>query len=71
MKKIFSSDHYNRLAIRYVSCILILFSPKAVIFTHLKLCLATATNNLKWVKTTHICLLDLQIVMLKNSFHSQ
>ena len=26
------------------------------IFTHLKLCLATATHNFKWVKITHICL---------------
>ena len=24
------------------------------IFTHLKLCLATVTHNLKWVKITHI-----------------
>ena len=29
------------------------FSP---IFIHLKLCLATATHNFKWVKITHICL---------------
>ena len=26
-------------------------------FTHLKLCLATATHKLKWVKITHICLI--------------
>ena len=25
-------------------------------FTHMKLCLATATLNFKWVKITHICL---------------
>ena len=25
--------------------------------THLKLCLATATDNFKWVKMTHICLI--------------
>ena len=25
-------------------------------FTHLKLCLATATHNFKWVKITDICL---------------
>ena len=27
------------------------------IFTHFKLCLATATHNFKWVKITHICLI--------------
>ena len=27
------------------------------IFTHFKLCLATATHNLKWVNITHICLI--------------
>ena len=27
------------------------------IFTHLKLWLATATHNSKWVKTTHICVI--------------
>ena len=25
------------------------------ILTHLMLCLATATHNIKWVKITHIC----------------
>ena len=25
--------------------------------THFKLCLATATHNLKWVNITHICLI--------------
>ena len=28
---------------------------KIWIFTHLKLCLATAIHNFKWVKITHIC----------------
>ena len=28
-----------------------------LIFTHLKLCLATATNNFKWVKIILVCLL--------------
>ena len=28
-----------------------------LIFTHLKLCLATAIHNFKWVKITHICLI--------------
>ena len=28
------------------------------IFTHLKLCLATATHNFKWVEITHICLIS-------------
>ena len=28
-----------------------------LIFTHLKLCLATATHNCKWVKITHIYLI--------------
>ena len=27
------------------------------IFTHLKLCLASATHNFKWVKITHVCLI--------------
>ena len=27
------------------------------ILTHSKLCLATATQNLKWVGITHICLI--------------
>ena len=27
------------------------------IFTHFKLCLATATHDIKWVKNTHICLI--------------
>ena len=26
-------------------------------FTHLKLCIATATHNFKWVRITHICLI--------------
>ena len=29
---------------------------KKSIFTHLKLCVATATHNFKWAKITHICL---------------
>ena len=28
-----------------------------LIFVHLKLCLATATHNFKWLKITHICLI--------------
>ena len=28
-----------------------------VIFTHLKLCLATAIHDSKWVKIAHICLI--------------
>ena len=28
-----------------------------LIFIHLKLCLATASHNFKWVKITHICLI--------------
>ena len=27
------------------------------IFTHYKLCIATATHNFKWVKITHICVI--------------
>ena len=30
-------------------------------FTHLKLCLATTTHNLKWVKINDICLIWAQI----------
>ena len=26
-------------------------------FTHVKLCLATAIHNFKWVEITHICLI--------------
>ena len=33
---------------------LILLRQCILIFTHLKLCLATATHNFKWVKITHI-----------------
>ena len=32
-----------------------------LIFTHLKLCLATAIHNFKWVKISHICLILDQI----------
>ena len=36
--------------------------------THLKLCLATATHNFKWLKITQICLIwDQTILMLKSS----
>ena len=28
-----------------------------LIFTHLKLCIATAIHNFKWVKSAHICLI--------------
>ena len=28
-----------------------------IFFTYLKLCLATATHNFKWLKITHICLI--------------
>ena len=30
-------------------------------FIHLKLCLANATHNFKWLKITHICLIWAQI----------
>ena len=30
------------------------------IFTHLKLCLAAASHNFKWLKITHICLISEQ-----------
>ena len=43
------------------------------IFTHLKLCVATATHNFKWVKIIHICLIwDLtfaNIDVLKVIYH--
>ena len=32
-----------------------------LIFNHLKLCLATATHNFKWMKITDICLIWVQI----------
>ena len=34
-------------------------SATLTIFTHLKLCLATVTDNLKWqkIRPTHICLI--------------
>ena len=32
-----------------------------LIFSHLKLCLATATHNFKWVEITHSCLIWEQI----------
>ena len=46
-----------------------------LIVIHLKLYLATATHNLKWVKITHICLMRDQALSKSwysnNSFHSQ
>ena len=37
-------------------------------FTHLKLCLATATHNFKWVKITQMCLKGLaQAKIIKKS----
>ena len=57
------------------------FHPKSYliyILTHLKLCLATATRNFKWVEITLICLIwyqafaNLDICLFKYaSFHSQ
>ena len=41
-----------------------------MIFTHLKLGLATATHNFKWVKITHICLIWNNHIMFKHTFHS-
>ena len=45
---------------------------KKKIFTYLKLCLATATHNFKWVKITHICQYietkHLQILLFKHTF---
>ena len=34
-----------------------LYPLSYIIFTHFKLCLATASHNLKWLKITHICLI--------------
>ena len=47
------------------SCLVLTLSPLPLkelnytiqIFTHLKLCLATATHNFKWMKITDICLI--------------
>ena len=54
---------------------LILLGSFIDIFSHLKLCLATATHNFKWLKITHICLICaqkyLQILMFKHTFYSQ
>ena len=36
---------------------LILLGKFILIFNHLRLCLATAIHNLKWLKITHICLI--------------
>ena len=47
-KQIFHSEHILTI---YPLCSLI------EIFTHLKLCLATATHNFKWVKIINICLI--------------
>ena len=41
------------------------------IFTHLKLCIATATHNFKWLKITHVCYSEaknVQILMFKHKF---
>ena len=53
------TDQLGRLKVKiYV----VLLTSKALnqiiwILTHLKLCLATATHNFKWVEITHICLI--------------
>ena len=50
------------------------FQPLEVVGRGLKLCLATATHNFKWLKITHICLILLQkfqILMFRHAFHSQ
>ena len=44
-----------------------------IFFTHLKLCLATAIHNFKWVKTSYIPTFGIQIeayANLANSMHS-
>ena len=44
------------------------------IFNHLRLCLATAIYNLKWLKITHIYLIwdkTFKILMFKQQFHFQ
>ena len=33
----------------------VMFNDKLYIFTHLKLCLGTATDNYEWLKNNHIC----------------
>ena len=43
------------------------YNPKFIkIFTHLKLCLATATHNFKWGEITHVCLINLRTNMCKS-----
>ena len=41
-----------------------------LIFTHLKLCLATAIHNFKWVKIIHICLIWDRIFTVPNDWTS-
>ena len=45
------------LHVYVVSLTLYLLSYLILIFTHLKLLFADATNNFKWVKMTHICVI--------------
>ena len=53
---------------------LILLSYFFLIFTHLKLCPATATHNFKWLKITGLFLIWAQIysqiLMFRHTFHS-
>ena len=44
-----------------VTLALILLDVFILIFNHLRLCLATAIHNLKWLKITHICFNWVQI----------
>ena len=56
------------------SSTLILQSQFILIFRPLKLCLATATHNFKWLKISHICSIEhkyFQILMHRHTFHSQ
>ena len=39
-----------------------------LIFTNLKLCLATATHSFKWVKIAHICLIWDETAFVKIHF---
>ena len=48
---------------------LLALSP--LIFTHLQLCLATATHNFKWVKIAHLCIIWDQTFTLLSQFISQ
>ena len=51
-----NDQRWAKLTSEFLMLTLALLRKFIEIFTHLKLCLATAIHNFNWVKITHICL---------------